>query len=400
VSRKVRLAYLVSHPIQYQAPLLKELARQPDIDLTVLFCSDLSVREYRDEGFGRTVKWDVPLLDGYRHQFLPRLGGRRGLSFWNPLNFGIRRRLRAGQFDALWVHGWGYWSHLYAMVCARQCGIKVLLRGESGVHLGEASGWKRGLRRALMRFLRANTDAFLTIGSCNREFYLRHGVEPSRLFPMPYTVDNPFFRQLSQQASTQREALRAQLGLQPDRPVILYASKMISRKRPADLLDAYAALSTDGAREPEPYLLFIGDGELREKLEARASRLGWRSVKFLGFKNQTELPRYFDLCDVFVLPSEREPWGLIVNEVMNAGRAVIVADEVGCARDLVRNGENGFVFKTGDVAALTAAIKRVIDTPRQAQAMGEASLGIIGHWGFGEDINGLRDALQYVTGQQ
>ena len=72
-NKRVRLAYLVSHPIQYQAPLLRRIAQQPDIDLTVLFGSDFSVRGYRDQGFGVGVKWDVPLLDGYKHVFLPRL---------------------------------------------------------------------------------------------------------------------------------------------------------------------------------------------------------------------------------------------------------------------------------------------------------------------------------------
>lgn len=399
MTKKFRLAYLVSHPIQYQAPLLKQLGEQPDIDLTVLFCSDLSIREYRDEGFGTAVKWDVPLLDGYRHEFLPRLWGRDGLSFWNPLNYGIRRRLRQGKFDALWVHGWGYWSHLYAIYRAHRLGIKVLLRGESGVHLGEARGLSRWLRNRLMGFLRRHVSSFLTIGTFNREYYLRHGVSASRLFPVPYSVDNAFFRNLSDQAAVQREALRAELGLESGRPIILYASKMIGRKRPADLLDAYAGLSPDGAQEPRPYLLFIGDGELRAGLEAQVARRNWRSIRFLGFKNQTELPRYFDLCDVFVLPSEREPWGLIVNEVMNAGRAVIVGDEVGCARDLVHDGENGYVVKTGDVPGLRDAISRVVDDPRRARKMGQASLAIIGHWGFREDIQGIRAALHETTGR-
>ena len=65
----VRLAYVVCHPIQYQAPLLRRIAREPDIDLTVLFGSDFSVRGYQDEGFGVEVAWDVPLLDGYAASF-------------------------------------------------------------------------------------------------------------------------------------------------------------------------------------------------------------------------------------------------------------------------------------------------------------------------------------------
>src|ERR1700733_2920968 len=107
---KVRLAYLVSHPIQYQAPLLRRIAQEPDIDLTVFFGSDFSVRGYKDEGFGVGVKWDVPLLDGYRHEFLPVLRDDANPGVMSPLNYGIFSRLRgskdAAGFDVLWVHGY------------------------------------------------------------------------------------------------------------------------------------------------------------------------------------------------------------------------------------------------------------------------------------------------------
>ena len=129
--RKIRLAYLVSHPIQYQAPLLRRISQESDIDLTVLFCSDLSVEEYRDTEFGTSFKWDVPLLEGYKYEFLPSLGNAQQLSFWKPFNFGITRALRKGKFDVLWIHGWGYWSHIMAVFAAKLLGIRVLIRGES-----------------------------------------------------------------------------------------------------------------------------------------------------------------------------------------------------------------------------------------------------------------------------
>jgi glycosyltransferase involved in cell wall biosynthesis len=394
----IRLAYLVSHPIQYQAPLLRLISAQSDIDLTVFYCSDLSVREYHDEDFGHTVHWDVPLLDGYRYEFLPAIGGTGRLSFWRPLNHGFAQRLRQGNFDALWIHGWGYWSHLWAVSSAKRLGVKVLMRGESGLHLRPGGGLKHTLRRKLMRYLVCNVDGFLTIGERNRKYYLHHGVPPQRLFPMPYCVDNAFFQDKAAEAGASREKLRTSLGLEPGRPVILYASKMIDRKRPGDLLEAYLRLSADGRREPHPYLLFIGDGELRSGLEDRASPLGWNSIKFLGFKNQTELPGYYDLCDVFVLPSVQEPWGLVINEVMSAGRAVIVSDEVGCAPDLVKPGENGEVIRAGNIDELSRALVTVLENPEKTAAMGRKSLEIIKHWGFQEDIAGLRLALKTVVG--
>jgi glycosyltransferase involved in cell wall biosynthesis len=392
-----RLAYLVSHPIQYQAPLLRLISEQPDIDLTVFYCSDLSVREYHDEGFGQALQWDVPLLDGYHSEFLPALGRTDRLSFWRPLNHGLASRLGAGKFDALWVHGWGYWSHLWAISSAKRRGIKVLLRGESGLHLKTLGMLRQSFKQKLMSYLVASVDGFLTIGERNHKYYLHHGALPERLFSVPYCVDNDFFQEQAQAASVTREQLRASLGLTPGRPIILYASKMTSRKRPGDLLDAYTRISPDGQGEPHPYLLFIGDGELRSELEARASRLGWNSVRFLGFKNQTELPRYYDLCDVFVLPSVQEPWGLVINEVMNAARAVIVSDEVGCSPDLVKSGENGHVFKAGDISDLHSVLSVVLGSPEKTRAMGQKSLEIINHWGFREDIAGLRRALEAVA---
>jgi glycosyltransferase involved in cell wall biosynthesis len=186
--------------------------------------------------------------------------------------------------------------------------------------------------------------------------------------------------------------------LEKGRPVILYASKMTARKRTADLLEAYVRLSPDGKTEPRPYLLFVGDGETREALERRASRLGWSSIKFLGFQNQTELPRYYDLCDVFVLPSVREPWGLVVNEVMNAGRAVIVSDQVGCGQDLVEDGANGYVFEAQNVEDLHRVLRTVTADPERSRTMGQKSLEIIDKWSFEEDVVGLRKALSRVLG--
>jgi glycosyltransferase involved in cell wall biosynthesis len=117
-------------------------------------------------------------------------------------------------------------------------------------------------------------------------------------------------------------------------------------------------------------------------------------VRFLGFRNQTELPAFFDLCDVFVLVSKHEPWGLVVNEVMAAGRAVIVGDEVGCAPDLVKNGVNGFTVPAGDIDALVEALCVVTGSAERARRMGEESRRIIDTWSFSEDVAGLRRALE------
>lgn len=368
------------------------IAQEPDISFKTLFCSDWSVRAFHDPEFRRVVEWDVPLIEGYDHEFLSSGPGGKKLSFLSPWVKGIEERLAQGRYDFLWVHGWGHWTYIRAIRAAKQLGIKVLIRGESNLHLPRGGPLKRLLKQIWLKRLFSKVDGFLAIGTWNREFYLNCGVDPCRIAMVPYAVDNDFFQAQAAMAVGGREQLRASLGLRPGRPVILYASKLTERKRPLDLLDAYSRLSPDGRREPHPYLLFVGDGEMSAALENRAAQSGWSSIKFLGFKNQTELPRYYDLCDIFVLPSLNEPWGLVVNEVMNAGRAVIVSDQVGSGADLVRDGENGAIFRAGDVADLHRTLVRLLHE-EGFRAMGRRSIELIEHWGFREDIAGLKQML-------
>jgi glycosyltransferase involved in cell wall biosynthesis len=391
-ARPWRIAYVVSHPIQYQAPLLRFIAAQPDFDLTVFFQSEGALAGQLDPGFGRVVRWDVPLLDGYRHEFLPAFGRRDVISTFRPLSYGIAGRLRRGDFDAVWVHGYARAVSWQAMLAAKAAGLKIFIRDdvtEAGRVRGRS---RRAAKQVFCRLLAQIADGFLATGTANAEYYRAHGVPARRIFLLPYAVDNAFFASRAKAAEHDRENLRAGLGLKPGRPVILFASKFQALKRPDDLLLAYERLIESAMVHKPPYLLFVGDGELRPLLEAAAKRLS--GIRVLGFRNQTELPAFYDLCDVFVLPSSTERWGLVVNEVMAVGRAVVVSDKVGCAADLIKPGVNGFVFPFGDVAALTQALRDVLSSPERSRAMGAASREIIDQWSFREDVEGLRRALQ------
>ena len=383
-----RLAYLVSHPIQYQAPLLRYLAAQPDIDLTVFFLSDLSMRSHTDRGFGTTIDWDVPLVEGYRHHFLPSWYDTQRLNFAEPMVRGLDEHLTGKGFDALWIHGWFHQVNLRAMRLARSINLPVFMRGESLLH---DSGWKGRLKGILQRRVIENVSRFLAIGTRNTEFYRHHGVSDERIYSVPYAVDNDFFRQRAEAAALTREEYRAELNLEPGRPVILFASKFIARKRPMDLLQAYRSL-VSRAHQPIPYLLFAGSGEEQDSLHQAAAQSGLDSIRFLGFRNQTELPRLFDLCNVFVLPSDYEPWGLVLNEVMNAGRPIITSACVGAAPDLVQEGITGYTVPAGDVTMLAARLQEALKDNR-SEVMGAAAKRRISEWGFQEDYQGIVAAL-------
>jgi glycosyltransferase involved in cell wall biosynthesis len=134
-------------------------------------------------------------------------------------------------------------------------------------------------------------------------------------------------------------------------------------------------------------------------LQQRINFLSLNSVRLVGFKNQSKLPRYYEACDVFVLPSEREPWGLAVNEVLNAGKPVVVTDRLGCAPDLVRNGESGFVVPVGDVAALSSRLADLIRDRELRSRMGDAGKQIVSQFSYEQDIFGLKRALTQVCGK-
>lgn len=399
MSGPVRLAYLVSHPIQYQAPLLRRIAADPAIDLTVFFGSDFSVRGYQDEGFGVGVRWDVPLTEGYRHEFLPVLRDSGNVRFDRPLNRGIWSRLRgrggAPAFDALWVHGYASVNALHGMLAANALGIPVLLRAESWLADRDRSSRKLLAKRVFFRALESMVDAVLPIGTHNSRYWTHYFGDRVPQFEMPYAVDNDFFAQRTRAAAGGRAALLRELELDAERPVVLFASKLQGRKRCADLIEAYRALLTRGRLARTPQLVIVGDGSERAALEAQAA--GLPGVRFCGFRNQSELPRFFDLATVFALPSQHEPWGLIVNEAMAAGRAVVVSTEVGCQLDLVRDGVEGAVFPAGDAPALADALERVLRRPGTAAEMGRRAGERIRGWSFAEDVAGLREALAYVT---
>src|SRR3984885_5311630 len=399
--KRVRVAYLVSHPIQYQAPLLRRISQEPDIELTVFFGSDFSVREYVDKGFGVNVKWDVPLTEGYRHEFLPSIWDKRRTGPISQLNYGILSRLRGDKgsvgFDVLWVHGYSTLNALQGMLVAKLLGIPVLLRAESRLSRTDGVGLKSGAKRVFFGILKMFVDGVLPIGTLNAAYWQHYLGEYFPQFLVPYAVDNSYFQNRCAEATAGGAELLHELDLDPSRPVILFASKLQNRKCCADLLEAYLSLTTGNETGPSPYLVIIGDGEERTSLEKRAEQSGCTSIRFCGFRNQSELPRFFAVATVFVLPSRDEPWGLVVNEAMNAGRAAIVSDDVGCRPDLVGDGVEGCVFAAGDVASLADSLRKVLATPETAATMGRRGLAKIRTWDFEEDVRGLRRAIAWVT---
>jgi glycosyltransferase involved in cell wall biosynthesis len=390
--RPIRIAFINTHPIQYFAPLYAYLNATEDLSIVALYLSDYSVRGAQDHSFGQVVKWDVDLLSGYEARFVAGAELReeaRGFSsmvapqLWNDV--------RAGDFDALVVHGHTPVAMLIGIAAAKAMRIAVFMRCET--HLGlHRSALRAALRKPIIRLLYGRLSGVLAIGSANAAFYRAMGIPERRIFWMPYTVDNDRFSTASQVSAAERVELRASYGVLDNRPILLYAGKFQPRKRPTDLLRAAAVL----AREKIAFhVVMVGSGEMESELRALSDQIG-AGIHFTGFVNQSALPRVYAACDAFVLPSDNEPWGLAVNEAMCAGLPIVASAEIGCAPDLVRHDVNGRTFAAGDIDGLVNALRPLLSDVKKRRQMAAASREIISRWSYSECLDGLRKALTSV----
>jgi glycosyltransferase involved in cell wall biosynthesis len=387
---KLRVAFVNTHPIQYFAPLYAYLNRTGVFAITALYLSDFSVRGSHDAAFGQPVKWDVDLLSGYDVRFVKGADLREEpKGFFSMIAPQIWREVCRGGFDALVVHGHTPAATLIAVAAARWAGLPVFARGET--HLGlRRSLLKRFVRKPLMSAFYRSVSGVLAIGSANAAFYRAMGVPEDRIFCMPYTVDNARFVCDSQLSDERCTKVRTELGVADAEPIVLYAAKLQARKRPDDLLRAAVLLKDRGVGF---HVVMVGSGEMTAELINLATRLGLENVHFHGFANQSVLPQIYGAADVFVLPSENEPWGLAVNEAMCAGLPIVASAEVGCVADLVRAGVNGQTFVAGDAEDLANALHPILVDREIRKRMSAASRTIISRWSYAECAAGLQAAL-------
>ena len=391
MSRAFRLAVVNSHPIQYFAPLYAYLNRDPVLEVTALYCSDFSLRGAIDSGFRQAVTWDVDLLTGYQSVFLGEAAKQRTPGgFWSLVCPQIWREIRRGPYDAVLLHGYSYAANILALLAAKTKRLPVLMRSET--HLGlRRKSWRRWIRDAVLSIVYRFVDGFLAIGTANRAYYRALGVPDDKIFDVPYTVDNDRFIAAAALAVEHRAEVRQKYGLPVDKPVVLYASKFMRRKHPDDVIRAMARLRDVGHSAA---LFMVGTGEMEYELCQLTTSLALGNVVFGGFINQSELPKIYAASDIFVLPSEDEPWGLIVNEVMCAGIPVVVSEEVGCVPDLVKDDVNGYHMKAGDIGSLVMALDKLLSHESLRRRMGVASLSIISGWSYEQCRQGIMAALR------
>ncbi len=384
-----RLLVFTTHPIQYQAPWFQAIENSGQFEQLVAF-SYIPTSVDQAVGFDVAFEWDVPLREGYHSTVLDTFDFGRAAPRWlRRPSRRIGALLDSFRPDVSLVLGWQEVSLIQAMRASWMRGVPVLVRGESTPRAKRGQLVRWGQRAIVKR-----VEIVLAIGQRNRRFYRELGVADARIVDARYCVDNERFSRSTACLRERRADLRRGLGVPTDALCVLFVGKLEPKKRPLDLIEAVSVARKRGA---SVYALIVGEGPLRASCERRAAELRI-PAKMLGFLNQSELPEAYVCADGLVLPSdEGETWGLVVNEAMACGLPAIVSDQVGCAPDLVLEGETGETFRCGDVHALADVLVRWAMDHERVLAMGRnAEVRVRKHYSIEGAVQGLSSAVEYV----
>jgi glycosyltransferase involved in cell wall biosynthesis len=396
---KTRLAVVLSHPTQYYSPWFQWLRSNTSLKFRVFYLWDFGVTEQNDPEFGTNVKWDVDLLSGYDSEFIPNRAKNPGAeSFWGFNNPDLTCRLALWMPDAILLFGYKWLSHLRCVAWARMHGIPILFRGDSNL-IGRTSPPFQ--MRVPLRALFAQFSSFLYVGRANRDYFVTFGVPERKLFFAPHSVNAAFFNSGKADYRNEARRLRLELGIDEGTKVMLFAGKLVAGKQPMELLSAFLRIHL-----PDTALVFVGEGPEKESLvrfsSASSGSPNRAAVHFLPFANQSEMPSRYLMADIFVLPSRGETWGLAVNEAMHMGIPCVVSEEVGCQRDLVADGETGWVFKSNGSTALEDTLTRALEdvgaSARRQEIRRNVERRILGYT-YAQTTSGLLNALAALTRQ-
>lgn len=370
-----RLAIITTHPIQYNAPLFKLLSERGKINIKVFYTWGKEVLSNKyDPGFAKSIEWDIPLLEGYDYSFVENIAKKKGSHHYRGIdNPGLIKEIEAWKPDAVLVYGWSFKSHLKAMRYFKTK-IPVLFRGDSTL-LNQQPSVKSIIRKFFFTWVYKHVDTALYVGTHNKAYYKKYGLKEKQLVFAPHAIDNARFQQYEPENEMEILANKKKLNITPQEIVFLYAGKLDENKNIHFLASAFLNAAIKNC-----HLVITGNGPEEVRLKNDFSH--YPNIHFLPFQNQSQMPLLYKIADVFVLPSISETWGLAINEAMASGKAILASDSCGAAIDLVKNGENGYIFKSNNEPNLIAKLQLLAANKNRPIEMGLASLQIIKDWSY------------------
>lgn len=389
----MRVLLLNNLPAPYFMPVFRHLATTSGWELLICF----STRWRPDLGWAEgSIESTIPARTVYLEDD-SKVGGRSGeptsQSGSGPASLRkvavLLRLLWRERPDYLVCYGYTEASQLSLLLWALLRRIPFALIGDSNIHCDGARGMRRIMKRLWLRVLTARAAAILTIGTANRKFWEKYGARDQQMFLVPFAVDNQKFRDRTGRLRELARERLARLGIE-GRVIFISVGRLVERKNVELLIQAMRQLDPT---EPAA-LLIAGDGERREELMAAAG--GDARIVFLGNIRPDDLPVCYHMADALIIAARDEPWGLVTNEAMASGLAVIAHGECGSAVDLVCS-KNGIILRSFEVEEVVGAMRRLIDNRTELERMKQNSQAKIIAWSVEAAATSLIAAVEQTA---
>lgn len=380
-SQRAKLVILHTHPIQYYAPLFRALASRGRIDIKVIYLTDSGAFPHSDPAFGRTVAWDIPLLDGYKYRVLQPETAITGRTFWERHDSKLTHVLRQEMPDWLLLYGYACRMSWLALSWARRHKVKVAYASDTNARLAGCS-YRKPWKRLLLSWYFRRIEAFFSPSKANRDYLLAFGATSDRIHWCPFAIDYHRFDDAAADSSEQVD--------------FVWAGKMVPLKRPFDFVDAIGELIRRGYDEVKG--LMVGSGPLLEELRRLAGAdLPCGTIRFTGFVNQSEIPNKLSSGRVFVFTSEGDQYGLAATEAAACGAALVVADVNGCVgpTSSAQPGLNCLTYPAGNVQALADCLECLLTQSSVLTKMRSASRVIA----KSHDVTAAAEIIENVIAQ-
>lgn len=357
---KLKVAILHNIIAPYRFKLFNELAKK-DIDLTVLFMAEGS----------KNRKWNPDLYTGeirFKYKVLPNIKLKLPIKDYTEYIINPTILFELTKYDCVITAGWLDFSCQMTYLFSKIYGYKYIIWSESTLF---EDSWQRRLALPYVKWAVKNASGYIAIGSRSKKYLETLGAPANKIEIAYSTVDIEHFADKSRLTLSEKNKIKKKIGIPEKNNVILYVGQFIPRKNVFSLIKAFSLLKEHCS------LLLVGYGPEKQALEGYILKNNITSVVFLPHQEVSEMPAYYGIADVFVLPSIEETWGLVVNEAMACGLPIIISDKVGCGSDLVKNEVNGFIYPVNNSDLFYSRLKKIIDNNELKKSMALKSSELI-----------------------
>jgi len=352
--RSARATIVTNIISPYRVPLFNRLSKEDDLDLKVIALAEKEAnREWQIAK--EQIEFDYHVLRGF-HKFI-----------WSKeipihLNWGLWKALQRYKPDVLITSGYdapAYWeAFLYCKLFKKKF---ILWNGTTLLSTEKTSGLIGCMKRVIIR----KADRYIAYGTKAAEYLVHMGAPEERIHVGVNTVDMDWYRKKVNEV--RREKTFKKERLKYPEFLMLYVGQLIERKGVKQLLKALCE-----REDPDIGLLIVGSGPQEKELKHFCQDQNLHNIHFEGFHQREDLPGYYALADVLVLPSFKEVWGLVVNEALASGLYVLCSNQAGAAYDLVKENWNGRTFDPHDVDQLAELIRETKEQIEEIRARREA----------------------------